>query len=452
MAGFLSSLGATANALRVFEKALTVTQNNVANASTPGFAKQTLYLEAVPFAPDLGLPGGVRAARLESARQEYAERAVQVRQSIHSRSEETAAALSRIEGLFDVSGEAGLPGALTALFASITSWSVAPNDTVARQAVLERARDLASRFRETAAALGDASFQTSTQIQNTVSGINSLLGRVRELNVLYRQDIRNLEDPALDARLHDTLEQLAESVDFTALRHEDGSVTILLGGQTPLLVGDQQFEISADTSGDQAVILDANGRDISSQISQGRLAAQLAFRNQTVPGLLSELNRLAAAIADRVNAILEAGLDREGQPGAALFAYDAPELAAATLRVTAIEPGQLAAATASAPGGNGNVLALMELAESPELDGFSFIGFYGTLARRVGTLLEDARQDSAQHEQMLLQARWLREQASSVSLDEEAVRLIQFQRSYEAAAKMIRAIDELLETVLGLLR
>ncbi len=452
MAGFLSSLGATANALRVFEKALTVTQNNVANASTPGFAKQTLYLEAVPFAPDLGLPGGVRAARVESARQEYAERAVQVRQSIYSRSEETAAALSRIEALFDVSGEAGLPGALTALFTSISSWSIAPNDTVARQTVLERARDLAGRFREAAAALADASFQTSTQIQNTVSGINSLVARVRELNVLYRQDVRNLEDPALDARLHDALEQLAEYADFTALRHEDGSVTILLGGQTPLLVGDQQFELSADTSGAQASILDAAGRDITSQISQGRLAAQLAFRNQTVPGLLAELNRLAAAIADRINATLEAGLDRQGQPGAALFAYDAPELAAATLRVTEIGPEELAAATASAPGGNGNVLALMELAESPELDGFSFVGFYGTLARRVGTLLEDARQDSAQHEQMLLQARWLREQASSVSLDEEAARLIQFQRSYEAAAKMIRAIDELLETVLGLVQ
>lgn len=452
MAGFLSSLGATANALRVFEKALAVTQNNIANASTPGFARQSLRLEAIRFAPDLGLPGGVHAAQLESARQSYAEQAVRTRQSIYNRAEQTAAELTRIEGLFDISGEAGIPGALSALFQAFSAWSLAPNDTVARQNVLECARDLASRFRETATALNDASFRTATQLQNTVQSVNSLVARVRELNVLYRQDIRNREDPALDARLHATLEELAERVDFTALREENGSVTILLGGQTPLLLGDRQFKISADTSQPQAAILDANGRDITYQITQGRLSGLLEFRNRTIPGLLGELNRLAAGIADRINATLEAGLDRNGQPGAPLFAYDSAELAAATLRVTAITPGQLAAATAGAPGGNGNALDLLALAQSAELDGFSFIGFYGTLARRVGTALEGARQDSEQQRQMLLQAQWLRQQASSVSLDEEAMHLIQFQRSYQAAARMIRVIDELLETVLGLLR
>ncbi len=452
MAGFISSLGATAGALRAFEKALTVVQNNVANALTPGFAKQRLYLEALPFQPDLGFPGGVRAERIESARQQYAEQAVRARQWAWARAEETAAQLSRIEGLFDVSGQMGLPKAITALFEAFSAWTVAPNDTVSRQAILERARELADRFRETASALTQIFYQTSSRIQNETAQINRTVAQIRELNVLYRQDIRNLQDPSLDARLHALLEELAQVADFTAIRQEDGSVTILLGGQTPLLVGEEQFEIAADVSSAQARILDFAGRDITGQVTQGRLGAILDFRNRVLPELTAGVNRLAAVLADRINEVLAGGIDRNGQPGAPLFAYDSPELAASTLRVTQISPDQLAAAAPDAPGGNGNALALAALAESAELDGFSFMGFYGWIARRVGSALEDAREGAEQQKQMLLQTQWLREQAQAVSLDEEAVNLVRFQRAYEAAARMIRAIDELLETVIGMVR
>ncbi len=452
MAGIMASLGSAADALRTFEKALTVTQNNVSNALTPGFAKQSVYLEAVPFSPEQGLSGGVRVAQYESARQHYAERAVHVRQAFYGHSEQLAADLSRIEALFDVSGEAGIPGALTALFTSFSAWSLSPNDTVARQTVIERARELADRFRETSRALTDSAFQSGTQIQNAVETVNSLVARVRELNVLYRQDIRNRDDPSLDARLYATLEELAEYVDFTTLRDENGSVTLLLGGQSPLLVGEQQFEISADTAQPQAVILDALGRDITHQVSEGRLAGMLEFRNRILPGLVSDLNRLAAAIADQVNATLASGVDRFGQPGAPLFQYDSADLAAATIQVTEITPEELAGAVPSAPGGNGNVLALVALGQTAQLDGFTFTGYYGTIARRFGVALQGSREGAEQQKQMLLQARYLREQASGVSLDEEAMRLIQFQRSYDAAARMIRAFDELLETLIGLLR
>ena len=64
MSGLLSSLRSTAGALRVFERALTVTQNNVSNASTPGYAVQRLSLQAADFEPSLGLLGGVRAGEV----------------------------------------------------------------------------------------------------------------------------------------------------------------------------------------------------------------------------------------------------------------------------------------------------------------------------------------------------------------------------------------------------
>ena len=53
---------------------------------------------------------------------------------------------------------------------------------------------------------------------------------------------------------------------------------------------------------------------------------------------------------------------------------------------------------------------------------------------------------------MLSQARALREQSSGVSLDDEAVHVLEFQRSYQAAAKMMGVVDELTQTVIGLIR
>ncbi len=452
MPGFISSLSSAAEAMRVFERALSVVQNNVANASTQGYAKQRLILEAMPFQIEEGLAGGVLGRQLDSTRSSYAEEAVRQRQEAFARADQMAAELGRIELMFDITGEASIPGALSALFQSFSAWSVAPNDTVARRAVIERGRELAERFVETAAGLAEVSPNLDAPIREAVETINALARSLHEINMDYRRDFRNLEDPGLDARVQTTLEQLAEYANVTTVRASDGSLTVLLGGQTPLVIGDNVFEIAADVSGTQAFIRDANGQDITAQITEGRLSALLEVKNTTVPAYMADLNRLATAVADRINAVLAAGVDSNGNPGAPLFAYDSADDAARTLRITGITVAELAAALPAAPGGNGNALNLAALAESQEIDGLTFTGFYGTMARGIGRALVEARQERDTQEQLLMQARSLRNELSGVSLDEEAVRLIEYQRSYQAAAKLITVIQELLETTISLVR
>ncbi|MEI9973623.1 MAG: methyltransferase domain-containing protein [Ignavibacteriota bacterium] len=48
MSNLLSALDASANALGVFQNALSVSSNNIANSSTPGYVKQIAQLEALP--------------------------------------------------------------------------------------------------------------------------------------------------------------------------------------------------------------------------------------------------------------------------------------------------------------------------------------------------------------------------------------------------------------------
>jgi len=77
MSSITSTLLTSAGALDAYSEALSVVQNNVANASTPDYASQSISLEPLEFNPTTGYPGGVRAGQIVSSRNEYAEQAVQ---------------------------------------------------------------------------------------------------------------------------------------------------------------------------------------------------------------------------------------------------------------------------------------------------------------------------------------------------------------------------------------
>jgi len=260
-------------------------------------------------------------------------------------------------------------------------------------------------------------------------------------------------DAGIDAQLHAVLEELSELADFTALRQEDGTASLFLAGQVPLVIGENLYEIRTDFSSPQAGILDYNGKDVSELVRDGRLKALLEMKNSLLPSYASDLNRLAETLAERMNEILLGGVDANGQaPVMGLFTFESVNGSALTLSVTAITPAELAAALPSAPGGNGNALLLVGLAASREIDGFTLTESYGRLGARVGRALATAREEERTQGLLLAQARTMRSEISSVSLDEEAVKLVQFQRAYQASAQLLSVLNELTDTLLGIMR
>ena len=180
-----------------------------------------------------------------------------------------------------------------------------------------------------------------------------------------------------------------------------GTLTVLLDGQTPLVVGTHQYQIQVDTtSGPTVSVKDSNGGDITSQVSAGRLGGALQAVNQLLPSYQNGLDQLAQGIADAVNGALAAGVDASGAPGAALFTYTAGN-AAASLAFTGITTAQVAAAAPGAPGGNGNALALSALGTSPVLNGLTFAGFYGSLSSQVGPDVASAGDNQTAQQQLL---------------------------------------------------
>ncbi len=452
MGNLLNSLVTVADSMRTMQLAIDVGGNNIANAKTPGYSKQRLDLLAKRFEVNNGFAGGVEAGKLLSGRKAYLEDGVQEQAHRYGRFAQQSSSLEQIEPVFDVTANSGIAGSINRLFEAFSAWSVSPNDTPVRQAVLDRAGDLAQNFRFTVASLATVNADSQSQLQATADAINQIGQDVQKYNIEVRSDARKLQDPGLEAQVFHKLEDLAELVDFKVIRGPDGSFSVNLGGQTPLTVGGSHYPISVDLSGATAQVKNAQGGVITGQIQQGRLGAQLELRNGFLPTLSTDLNRLARTIADSVNSTLGGGLDRNGNAGTDLFHYDATAGEAGSLTAVGISADQLAGASATAPGGNGNALSLADLASARSIDDYTASQFYGNLAGRVGRTLANARNDENTQSLLLTQAKNIRAQSSEVSLDEEAVNLVAFQRQYEANAELIRILNSLTETTINILR
>lgn len=474
----LSTLGSSSSVLTVFERAMDVTQNNVANASTPDFASQNLDLASMPFDPAHGLKGGVEAGQLESTRSEFADAAVRLQEQSLGSAQQKVSSLTTIQTALNLSGSDGIPASLSALFQAFSAWSAAPSDSASRQAVLNSAQQLADSFHSVMASVNQAAGDTATQIAQTVDQINTLGANLHTYNLERMSGDR--QDPGLDAKIHATLDSLSALVNFTSKIEPDGSVTVLLGGQTPLVIGDHAYQISSQVAPPAnlppgtpptpptAVILDSAGRDITTQMTGGALGALVDTHNRVLAGLRGDstqpglLNQMAQAIADRVNQLLAAGNISDGPPpvpGVALFSYDttnATNVASSLALAPGMTPDQLAAIDPGPPEvGNGTALKLANLQDSEnpadQITGLNYSQFYGNLAAAVGRELSTAQDQHDVQQQLVAQAQAFQQQTSGVSLDAEAVKMLQFQRAYEANAKFITVLDALTETAVNII-
>ncbi len=479
MSSILSSLLSSANTLSAYNQVLAVTQNNVANSSTPGYAKQRQTLLAMAFDPAYGLNGGVRAGEVQSMRDEYAETSVRGQTLQLGAAQQNVTSYSALQGLFDISGNSGIPKALNSLFDAFSAWAQSPADTVARETVMDRATDLATAFQHTADGLTSVAQSTEEQIQQTVATVNRLSGQLRDLNAKVLNN--SISDAGLDAQVNATLEQLSQYVDITALKQEDGTVTVLMNGQTPLVMADRQYNLSYDlyqpdtpppTYSDArplARVKASDGSNITAATDGGTLGALLDFRNRVLPSYNGsayqpgDLNTLATQMADRINQLLTAGQVTGGATpvyGSPLFTYDPanPTNAAQSLTVNpGLTSDQLAAIDPGPPSvANGIPLSLSGLSDpnssADEVNGASYNQFFGLMAARAGNGLNDAQSATSVQQSAVAQAKQLRDQMSGVSLDEEATILLQFQRGYEANSKLISVLSQLTEVLIQMIQ
>src|SRR5580692_785271 len=257
--GVLTTLLSASNTMQVYEKEFSTIQNNIANQDTPGYAEQNQTLVADAFNPSEALYGGLSAGPLVSTRSEYLEQAVRTQTTLLGTAEQQASDLQPLQSLFDLTSTTGVSGSLNSFFNSFSSLSVSPNDTETRQNVITQAQGLATAFNQAAVGINSVVSDVQQETGDSVATINHIAGDLANINQQYAASPTGSSDAGLDAQVNSDLENLSEVANFTVVPTTGGQFNVYLGGQTPIVMGDQAYTVSTNFSTPQTVIQDSQG-------------------------------------------------------------------------------------------------------------------------------------------------------------------------------------------------
>src|SRR5579862_476510 len=452
MSGLFGTLSVALSGLRAQQGALEITANNVANADTPGYSRERPDLvEGDPLVTDsLTLGSGVILQKAEGLRDPILELRLDQETQQQGRFDATVSTMQQVQVMFNGNGD-DLGTQITNFFNSLQQLSGNPSDLSQRQGVLTAAGNLATAFHTTVANLQSQRDNLDLSVGQTVDQINLYTTQIAQLNAQISglQNLHQNADTFIDQR-NNVIRQLSGLIDVAEVQ-SNGGLTVTTTSGTPLVAEQQSFslETQLDASGVNRIF--AQGVDITSKITGGKLAGILDARDQEIPQLLSDLDTLASGLTNSLNAAHQAGFDLSGAAGGDLFSPPpGGSGAAAEISVAISDPAKLAASSDGSPGSNGNVTQLLTAQNQAIANGESPTNFYAGIVYRVGTSVANATAEQDASNQILQQLEDQRSTISGVSMDEEASNMIQYERAYEAAARVITTIADMTDTAIQL--
>lgn len=255
----------------------------------------------------------------------------------------------------------------------------------------------------------------------------------------------------LDQRIQ-LIKQLSSLIDVSVIP-SDNTITLTTTSGTALVAGQQSFSLSAAPDSSGATHVFSQGKDITSTIVSGQLGGLLAVRDQQIPAIQSQLDNLAASLADSVNSVQTSGYDLNGNATSGVSLFSVPTSltgAAANVSIAITEPSLLAASSDGTAGSNGNAEAMYALRNQGIISGESASDYYSRIVFNVGNAVGNATAQQNASDLVLQQLNNQRSSISGVSLDEEAANLIQYQQAYAASAKVVSTINSMMETVIAM--
>lgn len=440
------------HALGVQDDALNTTTNNIANANTPGYARQRADLtEAQPVEEAGAVYGqGVDLQRIESIRDQLVELQLHNEAQQQGSAQAQLSALQQVENLFS-DADSGIGGQLNNFFSSLSQLSSDPTSVSFRQGIMTAAQNLASQFKSTAGQLVTIQQSLDTGVSNTVNDVNRLLVQIAQLNGMVQQKTSLGQDPgALEDQRIQMIRQLSSLTDVKVIQTEQGE-TLTTGNGSPLVVGNKSFQLATElnASGFHSVTL--NKQDITSSISAGKLGGLLQVRDKSIPGFSGQLDTFAFQFVEAVNSANRQGFTTSGSPGQDIFTVPATSKGAAegnSLATT--DPQVIAASVDGAPGSSGNLANLLQVQSSALPMGENPTEAYANLVFQAGSAVANSKASSDASDLIMQQLSDQRASVSGVSQDEESTNLIRYQRAYQACARVVTTVDELTQTVLAM--
>jgi len=456
MGSLYGALSIATGALEADQGAAEITSNNIANVNTPGYSREQVNLsENAPVqVGNLLFGDGVSLQPTTSIRDNLLQQQIDQENQSAGQLSAFLGPMNQVQTLFNETSGSGLQAPLTAFFNSFTQLSGNPSDSSLRQSVITAGQNLATAFQQDASSLESLQSNTDLGVQQTVSQINTLTSQIAALNVQVTSLISAGQDGgALEDQRSQLVQQLSGLINVSQADAGNGGITLTTSGGAALVVGGQSFALSTQVNPSTTFHdVYSQGADITSTITSGTLGGQLQVRDQEIPSILTKLNTLAYNLATSVNTQSEAGFDANGKAGVAFFtAPTSLASAASSISVAISDPDLVAASSDGTAGSNGNAQALANLQNQTIVDGQTPADYYSGLIFQIGN---DVSQANSEQTSVGLVQQQLQDQqgaVSSVSLDEEAVNLIQFQGAYEASANVVSTVNSLLTTLIDMM-
>ena len=373
----MSLLNVGARALLANQIALQTTGNNIANANTVGYSRQTAVMSQVPgqYTGSGYIGKGVEVSTIERAHSDFLTTQAAQAASVSSMDSTRANQLSSLEDIF-TGGASGLGASVTDMLNSLSDVASTPTDITARNVVLTRADEMAARFRDAQSRLDDLQQGVKSQLGNSVTTINSLATRVAALNqqIARSQGSGQAPNDLLDQR-DQAMRDLNHQVQTTTVAADDGTMSVFIGSQ-PLVLGSSPAPLSLTTGADGTQALTLTRANASSTIQGetlggGAVAGLLRFQNTDLAEARNLLGRMATTITSAVNAQHKLGVDLDGNAGGNFFqpiaVPDAVPATAntgnATVGATVTAPSALAASSYQLNFGAGGSLQVTRLSD-----------------------------------------------------------------------------------------
>jgi flagellar hook-associated protein 1 len=453
MASINSVLSSAVQSLIAETGALQITNNNIANANTPGYSREVPVFDEV--APTINgsssVGNGVVLQGYQSVRDELVSNQIQQETQAQSSANAQLNTLQQIQPTFTTSTQ-DIGTEMSALFTSLSSLSTDPASSSERQGVLTAGSNLAHAFNTASNVLTTQQAALNSPVGQDVSQINQLTQQIAALNPQIAQLTSTGQDGGSLQDQQDQLVLKLSSLTNVSVTQTAQGETVTTGNGTPLVVGSQSFALqSATGSNGTQHVLDSNGIDITASLSGGSLGGMIQMRDTTIPNLLSQLDTLANQFANAFNAAQAKGFDQNGAVGGKFFNVPATVAGSAgAISMAITNPAQIAASSDGTAGSNGNV-ANLSAVQTSALPGGSTPGdTYANLVYQVGSLTSNANAESTATAASLLQLNDQLSSVSGVSVDQEASNLITFQTAYQAAARVVSTMQSMFTTTLAM--
>jgi len=326
-----SSLSIGSRGLAASQTALDIMGQNVTNANTEGYTRKRLELKAdTRLDGQFGQMGmGVDMVDVKAMRDELLDRQIQGVKTDIGQAEVTDGLLTKIQDIFSEPKDSALSATLDKFWNSWQDLANNPSNLTARQAVLDAATSLTSRFQSMGNDLNNLRIDKNDEIATRVGEVNQLLDEVDKLNDTIAQaemgGLRTTANDTRDAR-ELKLKDLSKLLDIAYTEDSQGRYIITSGGSLLLspegaypLVADRTTIALPDGTQYAQTSLRLSSTNQPFEASGGALKALVDGRDEIVPRYQGKLDDLAKSLVKAINLAHVDGYDLQGKTGSNFF-------------------------------------------------------------------------------------------------------------------------------------